>query len=89
LRLSHFNQQLFVLRQQFVRIAILRIGVNWLAEIVNIGNISGFFGRCGQADLRSGMKIFQDSTPDRIFFGAAAVAFVDDNQIKNSGVSSL
>ena len=62
-----------------------RVGVNRLAEIMDVGDVLGFLRRGGQADLRGGGEVFEDLAPGGIFGGAAAVALVDDDQVEKAG----
>ena len=62
-----------------------RVGVNRLAEIMNVGDVFGFLGRGREADLGSGGEIFENLSPGGILGGAAAVALVDDDQVKKAG----
>jgi len=61
------------------------VGVDRVAEILDIGNLPGLLGGGGQANLGGGGKIFQDLAPGRITGGAASVALVHDNEIKKVG----
>ena len=62
-----------------------RVGVDRLAEVVDVGDVFGLLGRGGEADLRGGGKVFEDFAPGGILRGAAAVAFVDDDQVEEAG----
>ena len=62
-----------------------RVGVNRCAEIMDIGDIFGFLGRGGEADLRGVREVFEDFAPSRILGSAAAMAFVDDDQVEEAG----
>ena len=73
-------------REEAVLDALLeRVGVDRLAEVVDVGDVFGFLGRGGQADLRGGGEVVEDFAPGGILGGAAAVAFVDDDQVEEAG----
>jgi hypothetical protein len=55
------------------------------AEVVDVGDVLGFLGRGGQADLGGAVEVVQDLAPGRVFGGAAAVALVDDDQVEEVG----
>ena len=70
-------------REEAVADALLeRIGVNRLAEIGDVGNVFGFLGCRGHADLRRLREIVEDFAPGRILGRAAAVALVDHDQVE-------
>ena len=52
---------------------------------MDVGNVTGFLGCGGQADLCGRGEVFQDFPPGRILGGAAAVAFVDHDQVEEAG----
>ena len=60
------------------------IGIDRFSEILNIGGVLRLFGGGRHTNLRSVLKVFQNFSPSRIVFCAAAMAFVYDNQIKKS-----
>ena len=62
-----------------------RIGVDRLAEVMDVGDVFGFLGRGGEADLGGGREVFEDLAPGGILGGAAAVALVDDDQVEEAG----
>ena len=62
-----------------------RIGVHRRAEVIDVGNVSGFLGRGGQADLRGRREVLQNLPPGRILGGAATMALVDDDEIEEAG----
>ena len=73
----------FVGGQEAVFDALLEgVGVDGLAEIVDIGDVFGLFGGGGQADLHGRWKVFENLAPGGIIGGAAAVTFVDDDQVE-------
>ena len=45
----------------------------------------GLLGRGGQADLCGAGEVFQHLAPGRVLGGAAAVAFVHDDQVEEVG----
>src|SRR5580700_881039 len=51
---------------------------------MNVGNVLGFLGRGRKSDLGSGGEIFENLPPCRIVGGAATVAFVNDDQVKEA-----
>src|SRR5579863_2619682 len=62
-----------------------RVGIDRLSEIMNVGNVLGFFGRGGKSDLGGGGEVFKNLAPGRIVGRAAAVALVYDDQVKKAG----
>ena len=77
-------------RQKSVADALLqRLGENRLAEIFRIGDVFRLLRRGGQADLRRTGKMGQDFTPGGFLGGAAAMAFVDHDQVEKSFDNSL
>ena len=73
-------------REEAVLDALLeRVGVDRLAEVVDVRDVLGFLGRGGQADLGGGGEVVEDLAPGGILGGAAAVAFVDDDQVEKAG----
>ena len=59
-----------------------RVGVNRFAEVFDVGDLLGFLGRGGKADLRRRGEIFQDLPPRRIIGGTAPVTLVHDDEIE-------
>ena len=59
-----------------------RVGVDGLAEVVDVGDVLGLLRRGGQADLGGGGEVLEDLPPGRVLGGAAAVALVDDDQVE-------
>ena len=75
-----------VRREEAVLDALLeRVGVNRLAEVVDVGDVLGFLRRGGQADLRGAGEVFEDLAPGRILGRAAAMALVDHDQVEEAG----
>ena len=73
-------------REEAVVDALLeRVGVDRLAEVVDVGDVLGFLRRGGQADLGGGGEVFEDFAPGRILRGAAAMALVDHDQVEEAG----
>ena len=73
-------------REEAVLDALLeRVGVDRLAEVVDVGDVFGFLRRGGEADLRGGGEVVEDLAPGGILGGAAAVALVDDDQVEEAG----
>ena len=58
------------------------VGVDGLAEVVDVGDVLGFLRRGGEADLGGRREVFENLAPGGIFGGAAAMALVDDDQIE-------
>ena len=76
----------FVGREEAVGDALLkRVGVDGLAEVLDVGNLFGFLGRGGQADLRRRGKVFEHLAPGRIVGRAAAMTLVHHHEIKEVG----
>ena len=61
------------------------VGVEGRAKIVAVGNLLGFLGRGGQADLGGAAEISEDFAPRGVFVGAAAVALVHHDEVKEVG----
>ena len=59
-----------------------RIGVNGIAEVMDVGDVFGLLRRSGEADLGGGGEVFKDLPPGGILGRAAAVALVDDDQVE-------
>ena len=73
-------------REEAVLDALLqRVGVDGLAEVVDVGDVLRLLGRGGQADLGGGGEVFEDLAPGGILGGAAAVALVDDDEVEEAG----
>ncbi len=76
----------FVGGEEAVLDALLeRVGVDRVAEVVDVGDVLGLLGRGGEADLRGGGEVVEDLAPGGVVGGAAAVAFVDDDQVEEVG----
>ncbi|MDT4838060.1 hypothetical protein FQZ97_718060 [compost metagenome] len=58
------------------------VAVNRLAEIGDAGNVFGFLGRGGKADMGGAGEVLEDLAPGRVLGGAATVAFVDYHQVE-------
>ena len=51
-------------REEAVGDALLeRVGVDRVAEVLDVGDVLGFLGRGGQADLRGGGEVLEDLAP--------------------------
>ncbi len=59
-----------------------RVGVDRIAEVLDVGNVLGFLRRGGQADLRGGGEVLQHLAPGGVVGGAAAMALVHDDQVE-------
>ena len=62
-----------------------RVGVDRVAEVVDVGDVLVSLRRGGQADLRGGGEVLENLSPGGVFGGAAAVALVDDDQVEEVG----
>ncbi len=72
-----------VRRQESVSDALLeRIGVNRLAEVMDVGDVLRFLRGGGKTDLSSRGEIIEDLPPGGVFRGAAAVTLIDDDEIE-------
>ena len=61
------------------------VGINRLAKIGEVGNVFGFLGRGGHAEMDGAGEVIEDFTPCRIFGGAATMALVDNDQVEKIG----
>ena len=61
-----------------------RVGVNRLAEVVDVRDVLGFLGCGGEADLRGGREMGEDFVPCGVLGGAA-----DDTHRRRSDQKSL
>ena len=59
--------------------------VNRFAEVMDVGDVFSLLRRCGQADLGGVAEVFEDLAPSRVFGRAAAVAFVNDDEVEEIG----
>ena len=62
------------------------VGVNRLAEIVDVGNAFRLLRRSGHADLDCFIEVIQDLAPGRIVRRASAMALVDDDEVEERAV---
>jgi len=62
-----------------------RINVNGLTEILIGIHVVFAFGSGGEAELNGGGEVLEDGPPVAFVVGAAAMAFVDDDEIKKVG----
>lgn len=58
------------------------VAVNRLTEVSDAGYFFGFLWCGGKADMGGAGEVFEDFTPGGILGGAAAVAFVDHDQVE-------
>ena len=61
------------------------VGINRLSEVIDVGDVFGFFRCRGQADLGGAGEPGEDLAPGRVLGGAAAMALVDDDQVEELG----
>ena len=72
-----------VRREEAVVDALLqRVGVDRLAEVVDVRDVLRLLRRRRHADLRGGREVLEDLAPGGILGRAAAVALVDDDQVE-------
>ena len=70
-------------RKEAVADAFLqRVGVNRFAEVVDIGDVFRLLRRGGEADLGGGREIVENLPPGGILGRAAAVTFVDHDEVE-------
>ena len=62
-----------------------RVGVDRVAEVLDVRDVLGFLRRGGQADLRGRREVVEDLAPGGVVGGAAAMALVDDDQVEEVG----
>ena len=80
----------FVWREKAVANTLLEaVGVDRRAEVVAVRNVFGFLGRCGHTDLGGGAEMREDFAPRGIFRRAAAMTFVNDDEVKETGAEFL
>ena len=60
------------------------VGVYRLPEIMDVGDILGFFRRGRQPDLGSGRKLLKNLSPRCIVGRTSTVTLIDDDQVKES-----
>ena len=73
-------------RQEAVADALLEgVGEYGIAEIGNVGDVFCLLRGGGQADLCGAREVFQDFAPGRVLGGAAAMAFVNHDQVEEAG----
>lgn len=58
------------------------VSVNGIAEIGDVGDISGLLGRRGHTDVNGAVEIVENLPPCAVVGGAASMAFVDYNQVE-------
>ena len=76
----------FVRCQKAIAYALLEaVGKNGRAKVVAVGDVFGFFGRGCHANLCGGAEVRQDFAPGGIFSRAAAMAFVNHDEVKEAG----
>ena len=61
------------------------VGVDGVAEVVDVRNVLGFVRRGGHTDLGGAGEVFENFAPGGVFGGAAAVALVDDDEVEEAG----
>ena len=62
-----------------------RVGVDRVAEVLDVGDVLGFLRRGGEADLGGRREVFEHLAPGGIIGGAAAVALVHDDEVEEVG----
>ena len=73
----------FVRGQETIGDALLeRVGVDRIAEVLDIGNVPGFLGRCGEANLRGRREVLEHFAPGRIIGRTTTVTLVHDDQVE-------
>ena len=79
----------FVGREEAVLDALLqRVGVDRLAEVMDVRDVLRFLRRGGHADLSGRGEVLENLAPGGVFGGAAAVALVDHDQVEEAGENS-
>ena len=63
--------------------------INRLTEIINIGNVLCFLGRCSHADLRCRRKVFQNFAPVTLLFRRTTVTLIHNNQVEEIRAEQL
>ena len=63
--------------------------INRLTEIINIGNVLRFLGRCSHTDLRCRGEIFQNFAPVALLFRRTTVTFINNNQVEEIRAEQL
>ena len=63
--------------------------INRLTEIINIGNVLRFLGRCSHADLRCRRKVFQNFAPVTLLFRRTTVTLIHNNQVEEIRAEQL
>lgn len=61
------------------------VGVDGLAEVIDVGNVFGFLRRRRQADLRGAGEVIEDFAPGGVRGRAAAVTFIHENKVEKFG----
>ena len=58
------------------------VGIDWISEITQVGDIFRLFRCGGHADLCGAGEVFQNPPPATLLFGRAPVALIYDDQVK-------
>lgn len=70
-------------REKTVRDAFLEaVRVEGVAEVAERRDLPRLLRRCGQPELDRAGEVVEDRAPRRVLAGAAAMAFVDDDQVE-------
>ena len=65
------------------------VGVDRLAEVVDVGDVLGLLRRCGHADLRGRREIVENPAPVAVLLRGSPVALVDDDEIEEIPAEEL
>ena len=65
------------------------VGVDRLAEVVDVGDVFGLLRRRGHADLRGRREIVEDSAPVAVLLRGSPVALVNDDEIEEIPAEEL
>ena len=83
----HLRADDLVGREEAVLDALLeRVGVNRLAEVVDVAHVLGLFGRSCHAQLNRAREVVEHLPPRGVGSGAAPVALVYDDEVEELGV---
>ncbi len=60
------------------------IGIDRLAEVIDVRDVAGLARGGGESDLGGGLEVVEDFPPGRVFVGTAPVTFVHHDQIEEA-----